>query len=100
MLMLVSTFIFRYSILLSTSILRLNTLDTGDAQRRSKRLSITWNFSSHSCNNCAVVAENRERELEHNLGDLQVRYQADVENMARELELLKNKVPPSLHIHL
>ena len=39
-----------------------------------------------------VSAENRERELEHNLGDLQVRYKADVENMARELELMKNKV--------
>lgn len=41
---------------------------------------------------CVVAGENRERELEHNLGDLQVRYQADVENMARELELMKNKV--------
>ena len=41
---------------------------------------------------CVVAAENRERQLEHNLGDLQVRYKADVENMARELELMKNRV--------
>ncbi len=38
----------------------------------------------------------QERELKQQLGEMQERYKGDVENMGRELELVRNKVRISM----